>query len=137
LTKLESIKHQLHQKKQLFLNKDNPLISPERHKLFRSGVGMLLYLFKHSRPDISNAVRELSKVSEGATEAHWKELLRTIKFILATFKKALLLHPKMENEIFYMEETSDASLAEDKNGRLSLFGYTLFFVVHQLPQNQN
>jgi hypothetical protein len=29
---------------------------------YRSGVGMLSYLVKHSRPDISNAVRELTKV---------------------------------------------------------------------------
>jgi hypothetical protein len=28
---------------------------------YRSGVGSLLYLLKHSRPDISNCVRELSK----------------------------------------------------------------------------
>jgi hypothetical protein len=31
---------------------------------------MLLYLVKHSRPDISNAVRELTKVLDGATNAH-------------------------------------------------------------------
>jgi hypothetical protein len=57
----------------------DPLISVERQKTFRSGVGMLLYLVKHSRPDISNAVRELSKVADGATEAHWKKLMRAIK----------------------------------------------------------
>jgi hypothetical protein len=32
----------------------------------RSGVGMLLNLVKHSRIDIANAVRELSKVADGA-----------------------------------------------------------------------
>ena len=37
---------------------------------YRLGVGMLLYLLKHSRPKISNAIRELSKVLDGATEAH-------------------------------------------------------------------
>ena len=31
---------------------------------YRSGVGMLLYLLKHSRIDIGNAVRELTKVFE-------------------------------------------------------------------------
>jgi hypothetical protein len=35
------------------------LISSEQQKLYRSGVGMLLYLVKHSRPDISNTTREL------------------------------------------------------------------------------
>jgi hypothetical protein len=38
--------------------KDDPLISPEMQMLFRSGVGMLLWLVKHSRPDLNNATRE-------------------------------------------------------------------------------
>jgi hypothetical protein len=37
-------------------------ISKLNQKLYHSGTGMLLYLVKHSRPDISNPVRELSKV---------------------------------------------------------------------------
>jgi hypothetical protein len=36
-------------------------------KNYRSGVGMLLYLIKYSRPDISNAVRELSMCMDRAT----------------------------------------------------------------------
>jgi hypothetical protein len=62
----------------------NPLISPDNQKLYRSGVGMLLYLVKHSRPDISNATRELSKVGNGATQAHWKQLLGAIKYTVQT-----------------------------------------------------
>jgi Reverse transcriptase (RNA-dependent DNA polymerase)/gag-polypeptide of LTR copia-type len=105
----------------------DPLISPEKQKLFRSGVGMLLYLVKHSRPDISNAVRELSKVADGATEAHWKELLRTIKFVLSTPNKALKLKPKKKGILFHMEGKSDTSYAEDKDDRFSVYGYTLYF----------
>ena len=40
-----------------------------KQKLYRSGVGMLLFLVKHSRPDIANVTRELSKCSDGADEA--------------------------------------------------------------------
>ena len=36
------------------------LITKEEQTKYRSGIGMLLYLVKFSRPDISNAVRELS-----------------------------------------------------------------------------
>ena len=36
---------------------------------YRSGTGSLLYLVKHSRIDIANAVRELSKVMDKATRA--------------------------------------------------------------------
>jgi hypothetical protein len=32
-------------------------LTSEQQTKYRSGVGMLLYLVKHSRPDISNAVR--------------------------------------------------------------------------------
>ena len=37
-------------------------IGQEEHKLYQSGVGMLLYLVKHSCLDIANAVCEVSKV---------------------------------------------------------------------------
>jgi transposase InsO family protein len=57
---------------------DDPLITTDEQSIFRSGVGMLLYLVKHSRPDISNAVRELSKVCDGATRSHWKALMHLI-----------------------------------------------------------
>ena len=33
-------------------------VNPEDHETYRSGVGTLLYLTKHSRPDISNPVKE-------------------------------------------------------------------------------
>ena len=49
-------------------------ISAEDQKLYRSGVGMLLYLVKHTRPDIANAVQELSKVLDGASPAAFKEI---------------------------------------------------------------
>ncbi len=59
-------------------------ISHEDQKLYRSGVGMLLYLVKHSRPDIANPVRELSKVLDGTTPAAMKEMYRVIKYVLDT-----------------------------------------------------
>jgi hypothetical protein len=60
------------------------LASPEDQTLYPSGVGMLLYLVKHSRPDIANVVRELSKVMDGATPAAIKEMKRVIKLVLDT-----------------------------------------------------
>ena len=38
--------------------------------LYRSGVGTLFYLTKHSRPDITNAVRELFKSMDGASNCN-------------------------------------------------------------------
>jgi hypothetical protein len=62
---------------------------------------MLLYLVKHSRPDISNAVRELTKVIDGATNAHWKSLIHTITFVLDTRLYALILSPFTRNVHYF------------------------------------
>ena len=87
---------------------------------------MLLYLVKHSRPDIANAVRELSKVADGATEAHWKALLRVIKYVLSTENYGLKIKPTLK-ENFYMEGISDSEYAGDKDTRISVYGYILYF----------
>jgi hypothetical protein len=50
--------------------KGDSVLSPKDQTKYRSGVGRVLYLAKHSRPAISNAVRELTKVLDGATNAH-------------------------------------------------------------------
>jgi hypothetical protein len=105
----------------------DPLISAYDQKEYRSGVGMLLYLVKHSRPDLSNSVRELSKVNDGATPAHWKALMRAIKFTLDTETYALRLKPKKSEEGFYLEGISDSEFAGDKDTRISVYGYILYF----------
>ena len=46
------------------------------------GVGMLLYLVKHSCPDLANGTRELLKANDGANPAAFKELLHLIKYVL-------------------------------------------------------
>ena len=60
------------------------LIDNKKQHDYRSGVEILLYLTKHTRPDIANTVREHSKMIDGATELHYKSLLRLIKYVLDT-----------------------------------------------------
>ena len=55
--------------------KNEEFLSWEGQEKYRSGVGILLWLMKHSRPDIANAVHEASKVMDGATKTHQKYLL--------------------------------------------------------------
>ena len=47
-------------------------ISDEEQKTYRSLIGSLLQLVKYSRPDIANAVRELSKCMDGASAGTYK-----------------------------------------------------------------
>ena len=96
---------------------------------YRSGVGMLLYLVKHSRPDIANAVRELSKAMDGANEGAWKELLRVIKYVLSTRDFGLNVKPTFPNDgsgKWAVRVFSDSDWAGDRVSRLSISGYILY-----------
>ena len=59
-------------------------VDEKTQSMYRSGVGTLLYLTKHSRPDITNPVRELSKSMDGASMAQVTEMYRVINFVLET-----------------------------------------------------
>ena len=60
---------------------DSDIIDQEGQTDYRSGIGMLLYLVKYSRPDIANCVRELAKMSGKATLLNYNQLLRCIKYV--------------------------------------------------------
>jgi hypothetical protein len=77
----------------------------------------------HSRPDIANVTRELSKVLDGPTQAAYKELKRAIKFVLDTEQYGLKIEPRIpENsgepwdliqESVYCKDTFTARLVFD------------------------
>ena len=64
----------------------NPELSvdDEKKTLYQSGVGMLLYLVKHTRPNIANPGCELSKCLDGPSPAAYKEMLRVVKLVIDT-----------------------------------------------------
>jgi hypothetical protein len=66
---------------------------------YRSRVGMLLYLTKYSRPDISNVVQELSKYMDSETWGAYNELLRVIKFVIDTKTFGLKVQPRLDNNL--------------------------------------
>jgi hypothetical protein len=102
-------------------SEDDPQLTTEEQKRYRSGVGMLLYLVKLSRSDLSNAVRELSKVMDGATVEHVNLMLRVVKFILGTKERGVLVKPDLNrNEILAF---ADSDFAGDKGSRRSITGF--------------
>ena len=107
--------------------KDDPVLSLDRQQKYRSGVGMLMYLVKHSRPDIANATRELSKVLDGATEAHWKAMLRIIKFVFDTKMVSLKLKPYLQDKKVHVRGISDSEFAGDTDTRRSVYGYIVYY----------
>ena len=59
-------------------------VIPKEHETYRSGLGTLLYLIKHSRPDICNSVRELYKTMDAPAPVDLKEMYKLIRFVLST-----------------------------------------------------
>jgi len=95
---------------------------------YRSGVGMLLYLVTFSRPDLSNCVRELSKVMRDATKIHFKSLLHTIKLVLDTSSWGLKYELnesstwKWELKVF-----CDSEFVGDKEKHISITVFCIFY----------
>jgi hypothetical protein len=70
----------------------------EEQMLYRSAVGSLLFLVKHSSPDLANSIREFSKVMDHVEKSQWKELLRMVKYLsLSRSKELCLFHNDDDN----------------------------------------
>ena len=104
------------------------IVTPELQKLYRSGVGMLLYLIKHSRPDISNAVRELTKCMDRASPDAYKQMLRCIKYVQHTSTLGLRMEPTHfgKDIVWNLVVYSDSDWAGDKQTRRSISGFVMF-----------
>lgn len=66
---------------------DDELMDGKSQILFRSKIGSLLYLSRFTHPDLSNLVRELTKVTSKGTLSHYKQLsglLNTLRILRAT-----------------------------------------------------
>ena len=105
-------------------------ISKESQTRFRIAVGLLLFLIKFTRPDLSNSVRELAKVNDGASDENFKQMLRTIKFVLDTRDKVLVYEPnvrKTDDTIKWeVRGYCDSDFAGDKETRISVSGFCVF-----------
>ena len=102
------------------------LITKTEQTLYRSGVGMLLFLVKYSRPDLANIVRELSRVNDGATKGHMSMLLRVIKFTFDTKNRVLSYELKNEKGNWELRAFCDSDWAGNKDDRRSITGYCIY-----------
>ena len=102
-------------------------VNAEDHETYRSGVGTLLYLMKHSRPDISNPVRELSKTMDAPAPAHLKEMYKLIRFVLSPKDYGLKFKLIKSMRKWVLKALSDSDFASDKETRISIFGYVIYF----------
>jgi hypothetical protein len=89
---------------------------------------MLLYLIKFSKPEISNAVREIVKVMDGPTQAHMKSLFCLIKYVIDTKHLSLVMmpeEPKVKNT-WGVQAFCDSDYAGDRDGHKSISGFIIY-----------
>jgi hypothetical protein len=112
---------------------------------YRFGVGKLLHMMRWSRPEILNAVRELSQYMSGASLAHVKAMQRTMKYCVGSPERGLLLkvigewdgNPSYE---FVITGRSDSDYAKDTDTRRSVSGTSTFLngsPIHTRSNTQN
>ena len=100
----------------------------DKHRDYRKGVGKLIHFSKYTKPGILNAVRELSRFGSQPTEAHYKAMLRTMKYCVDK-PAGLRLHPNAQwdgkDKDFKFEITgmSDSDFAKDPETRRSVSGW--------------
>ena len=102
-------------------------VKSEDHETYRSGEGTLLYLAKPSRPDVSNPVRELSKTMDAPAPAHLKEMYKVIRHVLSTKGYGLKFELRKDMLKWALKALSDSDFASDKEKRISVFGYIIYF----------
>ena len=103
------------------------VIDEDKQNIYRSGVGTLLYLTKHTRPDIANSVREHSKMMDGATIDHYNSLLKLIKYVIDSERLKLRLKVERTNgNVFMIEGYSDSDYASNKDDRKSISGMVIY-----------
>ena len=101
-------------------------VNEKTQSMYRLGVGTLLSLMKHSGPDITNPVRELSKCMDGASMAHVTKY-RVINFVLEMKTLGLRMVQTFMDGIWKLETLSDSDSPNDKDTRYSIYGYIIYF----------
>ena len=110
---------------------DEHRLPPNEHKDYRKAVGKLLHVTKLTRPEISNATRELSRFGHAPTTAHYNAMLRCMKYCVDTKERGILLKPDAKWDgskdfKFRIHGASDSDFAKCKKTRRSVSGYAAF-----------
>ena len=98
---------------------------------YRCGTGKLLHMMKRSRPEILNAVRELSKfMTRGAGPKQWKAMLRVMRYCVDTPERGAVFKPTKlfdgtPDFKFEVMGNSDACFATDTDSRKRVTGYSV------------
>lgn len=104
-------------------------LNEESHRNYRKGVGKLIHLAKYSKAEILNAVRELSRFGSRPNQAHYRAMIRAMRYCVSTKNRGLMLKPNKRwdgSRDFEFEITgkSDSDFAKCPETRRSVSGWT-------------
>jgi hypothetical protein len=111
---------------------DESLLNEQEHRQYRKGVGKLIHLGKYSKSECLNAIRELSRFGNRPNKAHYKAMIRAMRYCVSTKDKGLMLKPNKrwdpKDKDFEFEITgkSDSDFAKDPETRRSVSGWAAF-----------
>ena len=113
-------------------------VDEKTQSIYRSGVGTLLCLTKHSRPDITNPVRELSKSMDSASMAHVTEMYRVINFVLEMKTSGLRMEPIFRDGVWKLEALNDSDImTKNQQGQHYMYAKSkLVYTVQEMNEKK-
>ena len=113
-----------------------PAVEGERRSYYRSGTGKLMHLRRWSRPEMANALRDLSRYNTNSSEEHIDAMHRAMRYAVATPNRGLTLTPDMAwngnpEHQFEIKGAADASYKPYQDTDVSVGGHVVF--LHGAP----
>ena len=111
---------------------EQDVLNKKKQYIYRKGTGKLLHNARWSRPDIMNAVRELTRFGGKATAKHMKAMLRCMTYVVNTKNRGWYMKPdkpgttNLKDIEFIITGESDSDYAKDKETRKSVSGYNTY-----------
>jgi hypothetical protein len=108
---------------------EKDVLSESMQKKYWSGVGKLRYLTTWSRPDILNAVREVSRFLQAPTQVHYDAMIRIMDYCVSTPERGRKISPTQswngtKEFEFVVSGTADAAYNQCPDSRRSVSGNT-------------
>jgi hypothetical protein len=110
---------------------NQPAVQGQQRTYYRSGVGNLMHLRRWSRPEMANAVRDLSRFNTNSSEEHMTAMHRAMCYAIATPERGLTLTPEgcwdgNPSFEFTITGMADASYKPSHDTAQSVVGHPVF-----------